>query len=44
MISPTKPITIGRLEKDVDKLAKLYNDALIDAGDYYTDLLKYLNS
>lgn len=44
MISPTKPITIGRLEKNVDKLAKLYNDALIDAGDYYPKLVKYLNA
>ena len=44
MISPTKPITIGRLEKDVDKLADLYNEGLTDAREYYPLLKKYLNA
>jgi len=43
MISPTKPITIGRLEKNVDKLANLYNEGLNDAREYYPLLIKYLN-
>lgn len=44
MISPTRPITIGRLEKNVDKLADLYNEGLTDAREYYPLLCKYLNA
>ncbi len=44
MISPSKPITIGRLEKHVDKLAALYNDGLEDAKNIYPELLKYLEA
>ncbi len=43
MISPSKPITIGRLEKNVDKLADLYYDGLKDAEAIYPALMEYLN-
>ncbi len=44
MISPSKPITIGRLEKDVDKLYDLYNEGLKDMENIYDKLLEYLES
>ena len=43
MISPSKPITIGRLEKNVDKLANLYYEGREDALALLPKLKEYLN-
>ncbi len=42
VIRPKKPVTIGRTEKNREKLEALYNDGYNDAKDCYEDLLKYL--
>lgn len=42
VIRPKKPVTIGRTEKNREKLEALYNDGYNDAKDCYEELLKYL--
>ena len=42
VIRPKKPVTIGRTEKNREKLEALYNDGYNDAKDCYEDLLRYL--
>ena len=41
-IAPSEPVTIGRLEKDMDKLADLYFLGRKDALTLLEDLKKYL--
>lgn len=43
VIRPSKPIKIGRLEKDKDKLMNLYKEGYHDAKMMYQDILDYLN-
>lgn len=42
VIRPKKPVTIGRTEKNREKLEALYKEGYNDAKDCYEDLLKYL--
>ena len=42
VIRPSKPITIGRLEKDREKLTALYNEGVKDAENCYEALMEYL--
>ena len=42
VIRPKKPVNIGRMEKNREKLEALYNDGYNDAKDCYEELLKYL--
>ena len=42
VIRPSKPITIGRLEKDRKKLTALYNEGVKDAENCYEALMEYL--
>ena len=42
MISPSQPVTVGRIEKDVEKLGKLYYLGYNDAMNSMDDIKKYL--
>ncbi len=42
MITPSKPVKVGRLESDMEKLGELYLLGVKDAKNYFSDLLKYL--
>lgn len=43
VIQPKEPITIKRIEKDKQKLTKLYNSGYKDAENLYEELLSFLN-
>ena len=43
-ITPSKPVTISRLEKDIDKLSNLYYRGYFDAMAHFDEILAYLNS
>lgn len=42
-ITPSKPVEISRLERDIDKLSDLYYLGYFDAMDKFSDLKDYLN-
>ncbi len=42
IIRPTKPITISRVEKNIDKLHALYEEGYQDAKNRYEDMLAFL--
>ena len=42
VIRPKRPVSIGRLEKDKDKLLALYNEGYEDAKENYEKLKEYL--
>ncbi len=44
VISPSRPVTVSRLEKDMNKLADLYFLGYEDAKSLLPDLMAYLNS
>lgn len=39
---PRKPVTVSRIEKDVEKLSALYHEGRRDAEFAYQDLLAFL--
>ena len=43
-ITPSKPVTISRLEKDIDKLSSLYYRGYFDAMTHFDEILEYLKS
>ncbi len=43
-ITPSKPVTISRLEKDIDKLTDLYYLGYFDAMSNFDSIIEYLNS
>lgn len=43
-ITPSKPVTISRVESDIDKLSDLYYLGYFDAMNHYDDIVAYLNS
>ena len=42
VIRPRKPVTVSRIEKDVEKLSALYHEGRRDAEFAYQDLLAFL--
>lgn len=42
VIAPSKPIEVGRLEKNKDKLAALYENGYRDAEEKYEEILKFI--
>lgn len=44
IIRPSKPVTISRLEKNLDKLYALYQEGYQDAQNQYTAMMKFINS
>ena len=44
ILQPQKPVEIGRLEKDTDKLHKLYEEGYETAQNYYEALKEYLDN
>ena len=43
VIQPKYHVSIGRLEKDKEKLRALYKQGYNDARDCYDDLIKFIN-
>ena len=43
VIRPSKPVEIGRLEKDITKLKALYDEGYNDAKKHYEALLEFMN-
>ena len=43
VIRPTKPVNIGRLEKNYKKLESLYKEGYKDAAKLQKELFEYLN-
>lgn len=44
VIRPSVPITIGRIEKDMDKVQEVYDLGISDTKSYLPELMNYLNS
>lgn len=44
VIRPKEPVTIGRLEKNVDKLTALYDQGYQDAKEQFQHILQFVNS
>ena len=43
-ITPSRPVDISRLEKDLDKLSDLYYLGYFDAMSHFNEIKEYLNS
>ena len=43
IIRPSKPVTISRLEKNLDKLYELYQEGYQDAQNQYDSMMKFIN-
>ena len=43
VIRPSKPVTISRIEKNIDKLRALYEEGYQDAKTQWDDLQKFLH-
>ncbi len=43
IIRPSKPVTISRLEKNLDKLYELYQEGYQDAQNQYDNMMKFIN-
>lgn len=43
VIRPSKPVEIGRLEKDITKLKALYEEGYNDAKKHYEALMEFIN-
>lgn len=43
-ITPSKPVTISRIEDDLDKLSDLYYLGYFDAMEHYDNVIAYLNN
>ena len=44
ILRPKTPVTIGRLEKDINKLTDLYNQGYEDAKEQFENILAFVNS
>ena len=42
IIRPSKPVTISRLEKNLDKLYALYQEGYQDAQNQYTKMMEFV--
>ena len=43
VIRPKSPVKVSQIEKDVDKLTKLYNDGYNDAKESYEKIMEFIN-
>ena len=43
-LTPSRPVTITRLEKDLDKLSDLYYLGYFDAMSHFDEIKEFLNS
>ena len=44
VIRPSRPVKVGRLEKDKEKLTRLYNRGYQETKKLYPQLMEFLNS